>query len=357
MEGLLYLEDGSVFTGKGFGACGTRVGELVFSTAMTGYQELLTDPSCQGQIITMTYPLIGNCGVSEEDNESGGIRAFGAVIRDLCGHPSNHRSTGPLDRWMEAEGVPGICGTDTRMITKKLRREGTLKCVLSTEGLSEEEARNLCASEPLRRDYMKRAGTQTLRRAPGKGKKVAVMDFGVKDHILRELSRRDCDLFVFPYGTAAEELLAVRPDGLFLTEGPGDPAEAREAVEEVRKLMEKLPVFGIGLGHQILALAAGGQTYKLPHGHRGSNHGVYDKDTGRSYITAQNHGYAVKAESIILKGMEITHLNLNDGTVEGMRHRDLPVFSVQFCPETREGADGSGYLFDRFVQTINERSL
>ena len=352
MEGLLYLEDGTFFMGKGFGSAATKVGELVFNTSMTGYQEILTDPSYNGQIINMTYPLIGNYGISEEDNESDGIYAFGLVVKDVCFHPSNHRSVTDIDTWLKDKGIPGVWNLDTRKITKKIRKEGTIKCVISTEGISLEEAKALCEESTLRGDYMKFTGTDTLKRIPGDGKKVAVLDFGVKDNILKELNKRGCDLYVFPYAATAEEILAIQPDGLFLTNGPGDPEEASEAIGEIKKMMDKLPIFGICMGHQVLALAAGGQTYKLKYGHRGGNHGVYDKDTDQSHITSQNHGYAVKAESIILKGMEVTHINLNDGTVEGMKHRTLPVFSVQYHPEASPGPNDSSYLFDRFMELM-----
>lgn len=349
MDGLLYLEDGTFFIGKGFGHETTKVGELVFNTSMTGYQEILTDPSYNGQIINMTYPLIGNYGISEIDNESDGIYAFGLVAKDVCFQPSNHKSVKNIDTWLKENKIPGVWNVDTRKITKKIRKEGTIKCVISTEGISIEQAKILCEETQLRGDYMKFTGTETIRRIQGNGLKVAVLDFGVKENILKELNKRDCDLYVFPYDTKAEEILAIKPDGVFLTNGPGDPEEATEAIREIKKMMDQVPMFGICMGHQVLALAAGGQTYKLKYGHRGGNHGVYDKDTDKSHITAQNHGYAVKAESIILKGMEITHINLNDGTVEGMKHRTLPVFSVQYHPEASPGPNDNSYLFDKFI--------
>ena len=355
MEGILYLEDGTVFKGHGFGFPGTNVGELVFNTAMTVYQKIMTDPSYKGQIITMTYPLAGNYGVSEIDNESEGIHAFGMVIKDLCNEPSNSNSVKTLHTWLQEQKTPGIWGVDTRKITKKIRSQGTIKCVISNQGISIEEARKLCESSTLRGDWMKIVSSDD-RVTLGKGGacKVAVLDFGVKSSILKSLIRRGCELEIFPYGTSAEEIMAYKPDGIFLTNGPGDPQEAVEAVKETAVLLRDagVPIFGICMGHQILALAAGGQTYKLDYGHRGGNHGVYDKETKRSYITSQNHGYAVKMESIMLNGMEVTHLNLNDGTVEGMEHRDLPVFSVQFHPEASPGPNDSAYLFDKFVNLM-----
>ena len=360
MEGLIYLEDGTVFKGIGFGARGTAVGELVFNTSMTGYQKILTDPSYKGQIITMTYPLIGNYGVSDIDNESDGIHAFGLVIKDLCDMHSNSNSVMSLDQWLREQKVPGVFGVDTRQITKKIRKFGTVKCLISTEDISIAEAKELCSKGELRGDWMKEASTkekyvlEPTAVTEEKPYEVAVLDFGVKTNILRCLQVRNCRLTVYPYGTPAAEILQENPDGIFLTNGPGDPEEAKEAIEEVHNLIRtsEVPMFGICMGHQILALALGGKTYKLKYGHRGGNHGVYDKETKRSYITSQNHGYAVQHESIILKGMEVTHLNLNDGTVVGMEHRDLPIFSVQFHPEASPGPDDNAYLFDKFINRM-----
>ena len=366
-EGLIYLEDGTVLKGRGFGFKGTAVGELVFNTAMTGYQEILTDPSYKGQIINMTYPLIGNYGISEIDNESEKIHAFGLVVKDLCDTPSNSNSVMTIDKWLRDMEVPGVYGVDTRQITKKIRSKGTVKCVISTEGISISEAAGTCDKAQLRGDWMKEVAVkektvlepladQLLPGSEGEPFDVAVIDFGVKGNILTCLRRRNCRLTVYPYGTPAANILASDPDGIFLTNGPGDPEEAVEAIEEVRNLirLSEIPMFGICMGHQILAIALGGKTYKLKYGHRGGNHGVFDKNTKRSYITSQNHGYAVQYESIILKGMEITHLNLNDGTVEGMEHRDLPIFSVQFHPEASPGPNDTGYLFDKFTGMMKE---
>ncbi len=361
-EGLLYLEDGTVLKGRGFGHRGTAVGELVFNTAMTGYQEILTDPSYKGQIITMTYPLIGNYGISTVDNESEKVHAFGVVVKDLCDMPSNSNSVMTIDKWLHDMKVPGVFGVDTRQITRKIRSRGTVKCVISTEGISISEAAELCRNGELRGDWMKEVAVKeetelkSLAQTDEKPFNVAVIDFGVKGNIITCLRNRNCDLTLYPYGTSASRILAGKPDGIFLTNGPGDPEEAVEAIEEVRNLirLSEIPMFGICMGHQVLAIALGGRTYKLKYGHRGGNHGVFDKNTKRSYITSQNHGYAVQYESIILKGMEITHLNLNDGTVEGMEHRDLPIFSVQFHPEASPGPNDTGYLFDRFIGLMKE---
>lgn len=361
-EGLIYLEDGTVFKGRAFGAAKTAVGELVFNTAMTGYQELLTDPTYKGQIINMTYPLIGNYGISDVDNESDNIHAFGLIIKELCDEPSNSMCSKTLDEWFKEHDIPGVSGVDTRQITKKIRKNGTIKCLISTEGISISTARKLCIEGRLREDWMKdvSVGEKTVLGATAKTANaplnVAVMDFGIKNHITEYLRNKNCKLTLYPYGSSAGEILADAPDGIFLTNGPGNPEEAAEAVETVKTLIAEsdLPMFGIGMGHQILTIALGGRTYKLKYGHRGGNHGVYDKETKRSYITSQNHGYAVNHESIILKGMEVTHLNLNDGTVEGMEHRDLPIFSTQFHPEAKPGAGDSGYLFDKFINMMKE---
>lgn len=361
MKGLIFLEDGSIYKGKGFGAETTRVGELVFNTAMTGYQKTLTDPSYSEQIITFTYPLLGNYGVNSTDFESYRIHAFGVLAQDVCFAPSNWRSEKTLDQWLAEQNVPGVYGIDTREITRRLRKSGSQKCVISTENLSMDAVRRIAAAETLCSDQMKSVGVKavTERKSPGSRLHVAVLDLGVKESILAELEARGCDLTIYPYGTKAKTILAAKPDGVFLTNGPGDPEAAGEAITVVEKLItnsnygpDQMPIFGICMGHQLIALACGGRTYKMKYGHRGCNHGVLDKDTGRSYITSQNHGYAVQAESIMLKGLEVTHLNLNDGTVEGMAHLSKPVFSVQFHPESNPGPNDTGYLFDKFIDLM-----
>ena len=367
MKGQLYLEDGSLYEGDGFGAAATCVGELVFNTSMTGYQKILTDPSYSGQIITMTYPLIGNYGINDEDNQSDKIYAFGLVVKEPCDEPSNYRCKKTLSEWLVEMGIPGVSGLDTRQITKRIRKQGTVKCVISTENKSVMELKKLCDEAELRGDYMKEASWAAAKysdfsiNGAASKYKVAVLDFGIKQSILDDLESYGCGIKIFPYGFTAEEVLASNPDGVFLSNGPGDPEEATEAIAEVKKLMQAnkpdgkpLPMFGICMGHQILALAAGGETYKLKYGHRGGNHGVYNKETDRSYITSQNHGYAVKAESMILKNMDVTEVNLNDKTVEGMKHRERPIFSVQYHPEASPGPCDSKYLFEKFTQLMDE---
>jgi len=366
MKGIIYLEDGTIYKGKGFGFEGTRVGELVFNTAMTGYQKTLTDPSYKEQIIAMTYPLVGNYGINETDYESEQIHAFGLIAKDVCFAPSNWRCVMNIDQWLKEQKVPGVYDVDTREITRKLRNEGNQKCVITTETFSAEALSRICASTDLRGDQMKDAGVSVTEKwdNPQGRFSVAVMDFGVKRSILKALYDRGCSLTIYPYGTKAKTILADKPDGVFLTNGPGDPEAAEEAVLITEKLItncnygaKQMPIFGICMGHQIIALACGGSTYKLKYGHRGCNHGVFDKNTGRSYITSQNHGYAVKADSIILKGLEVTHLNLNDGTVEGMQHMSKPMFSVQFHPESSPGPRDTSYLFDRFISLMEGGKL
>jgi carbamoyl-phosphate synthase small subunit len=301
----------------------------------------------------MTYPLIGNYGVSDIDGQSEGIHAFGLVTRDISFRPSNRCSVKTINDWLAEQDVPGVYYVDTRSITKKIRNEGTVKCVISTEGISKEDAERLLAETTLRYDYMKEAGTREVRHFAGGGKRVAVLDFGIKRNIVTSMIARDCDVWLFPYGTSAEQIMNVRPDGLLLSNGPGDPEEATQGIATAQALIGKLPIFGICMGHQVLALAAGGRTYKLKFGHRGGNHGVRDSETGKSVITSQNHSYAVDAASVEGKGMAITHVNLNDGTVEGMRHRELPIFSVQYHPEGSPGPNDSDYLFDRFIDFMD----
>ena len=360
MEGTLYLENGQAFQGKGFGAAATKVGELVFTTAMSGYQETLTDPGSKGQIINMTYPLIGNYGISDIDNQSDGIHAEGLVARDISFRPSNRRSVMGIAEWLKEHGVPGVYNVDTRAIMKLIWAEGIMKCTISTDGISKDHAMDLMENASLRGDYMKDAGVQlrTLRPgsaaegAPGRGLKIVAFDFGIKNGIVNAITRLGCDLVLCPYGTSAEEVLAMNPDGLLLSNGPGDPNECVEGIKTIAALINSLPIFGIGLGHELLALAAGGKTYKLKFGHRGANHGVLNLDTGKSVITSQGHGFAVDADSLKDTGMLPCYINLNDGTVEGIRHETLPVFSVQFHPEGVAGPRDSVEVFNRFIDMI-----
>lgn len=352
MKGILYLEDGTVLKGRGFGKKGTAVGELVFNTSMTGYQEIVTDPSYAGQVINMTYPLIGNYGVNEEENESKKIYARGLIVKSICDNPSNYMSQETLSSMMERMNVVGVADVDTRSITKIIRNSGTMKCVISNEDLTIEELQQYI-DKCNKTNFVKEVSTKEIYRIEGKGHKVVLMDFGAKANIIENLKARNCDITVVPYNTSFEKIMELNPDGVMLSNGPGDPKDVPQTVEVVKKIVKCKPTFGICLGHQILALAFEGDTYKMKFGHRGGNHGVYDIERDRAYITSQNHGYAVKKESIEEKDLIVTHINLNDNTVEGMKHKILPVFSVQFHPEGAPGPIDSAYLFDKFIDNMN----
>lgn len=357
MRGILYLEDGTIYEGIGFGKRGTSVGELVFNTSMTGYQEILSDPSYAGQIVTMTYPLIGNYGVNNSGWESKNIYARGMVVKSICNNPSNYLSEGTVDKMLKDMNIVGIQGVDTRSITKKIRSCGAIKCVITSEEHSIEQLKNILSKAQFTDNYMEEVSTKERTHIEGKGHKVALFDFGCKNNIVKNLMDRDCDITILPFNTTYEEVLRLNPDGVLLSNGPGDPKTVVEAIEATKKIMNKFPTFGICLGHQILALAVGGDTYKMKYGHRGGNHGVYDIDRDRVYITAQNHGFAVDEATIKNTGMKVTHINLNDKTVEGMSHESLPVYSVQFHPEGAPGPEDSAYLFDKFITLMDENKL
>jgi carbamoyl-phosphate synthase small subunit len=354
MIGMLYLEDGTVYTGKGFGSLGTASGELVFNTSMTGYQEILTDPSYAGQVITMTYPLIGNYGTNLSFNESSKVYAHGLVVKSISDTPSNCMNEQSINEMLCAMGIVGVYGVDTRSITRKVRDGGALKCVITNQELSEFEIKRHFSLIKKEDDWMKEVATKKVYKIEGSGHKVALVDFGVKANIIRNLIERNCDITVFPHNASPEEIMSINPNGVLLSNGPGDPKCAEESVYTAKSLIGKVPMFGICMGHQILGLACGGETYKLKYGHRGGNHGVKDLDKDRCYITSQNHGYAVESESIKKSGMIVTHVNLNDGTVEGMRHKNLPVYSVQFHPEGAPGPGDSAYLFDKFIDLMDK---
>ncbi|ARU62339.1 carbamoyl phosphate synthase small subunit [Tumebacillus avium] len=353
MRARLILEDGTVFEGTAFGADGESFGEVVFNTGMTGYQEVLTDPSYFGQIVTMTYPLIGNYGVNVDDIESNHPHVRGFVVREWSEHPSNWRNMGSLDGYLKKNNIIGIQGIDTRMLTKKIRVKGTMGGVITTlDGTVDEYVAKLNTPHLLPRDQVARVTTKSTYRSPGKNRRIVAMDFGMKSGVLRSLVARGCDVTVVPADTSAEEILGWKPHGVMLSNGPGDPADLNDIIETVRGLIGKVPIFGICLGHQLISLACGAKTDRLKFGHRGANHPVKDLLNGRCYITSQNHGYVVVAESLEGTGLELTHINQNDGSVEGVRHTEHPVFSVQYHPEARPGPDDSDYLFDRFMELI-----
>jgi carbamoyl-phosphate synthase small subunit len=368
----LVLADGTAFLGQGIGASAEVVGELVFNTAITGYQEILSDPSYAGQLITFTFPHVGNVGANAEDLEATNCHARGAALRAPIGEPANHRAEHHLDRWLAQQGLVGIAGVDTRRLTRRLRDAGAQTAALAFDPKGDLDldrlartARNwpgmigmdLASEVSCRQRY---AWTETVWRHPGgygrtSGGRfhVVAVDYGIKRNILRSLAAFDVSLTVVPARTTAEEILALKPDGVFLSNGPGDPAATgRFAVPEIRKLVDSgRPVFGICLGHQMLALALGGRTEKMKFGHHGANHPVKDLTTGKVEITSQNHGFAVLPESLP-EGIETTHVSLFDGSHEGMRLRDRPVFSVQYHPEASPGPQDSAYLFARFLDLI-----
>ncbi|WP_018084912.1 glutamine-hydrolyzing carbamoyl-phosphate synthase small subunit [Desulfurispora thermophila] len=355
MQAILALEDGTIFTGKPFGARTTKWGEVVFNTGMTGYQEILTDPSYCGQIVVMTYPLIGNYGINREDFEAHKSFVRGFVVREDCDLPSNWRASYKIGDFLAREGVPGIAGIDTRALTRHLRNYGTMRGVISTVGgdVAElvEQAKN-CPQLTGQQLVPEVATTGTFT-IPGSGKRVVLVDLGSKRNIIRSLQERGCEIVVVPPHSTAEEILAHNPDGILLSNGPGDPVDVPETIATVRQLLGKKPLFGICLGHQVLALALGAKTYKMKFGHRGANHPVKDLATGRVYITSHNHGFSVDESSMAGCGLMVTHINLNDNTVEGMRHASLPVFSVQYHPEAAPGPHDSTYIFDQFLQMMN----
>jgi len=372
----LALENGTVFTGRSFGAGRESTGEVVFNTGMSGYQEILTDPSYCGQIVTMTYPLIGNYGVNPDDIESSQPQVSGFIVREYCEFPSNFRSTAPLAAWLREHGVTAIDGIDTRMLTRILREAGAMRGIISTTDLDDASLVAKAKASP------QMAGLDLTRRVtcrevyswnstdrspfvpdpgvrPGAGSSfhVVAYDYGIKRNILRRLAAYGVKLTIVPSDFPAGDVLAMNPDGVFLSNGPGDPDAVKYAIGNIRQIIGKIPVFGICLGHQLIGLTLGGKTFKLKFGHRGCNHPVKNLLTGEIEITSQNHGFALDPSSIPAADAEVTHVNLNDGTNEGIRHRSLPLFSVQYHPESSPGPHDSDYLFGNFVGMMAERSL
>jgi carbamoyl-phosphate synthase small subunit len=364
-DAILMLEDGRTFTGEAYGAEGTAFGEVVFNTSMTGYQEVLTDPSYTGQIVNMTYPLIGNYGVNPEDQESAGPQVAGFVLHEAPPAFSNWRAQESLDAYLRRTGVVAITGVDQRALTLHIRSAGSMRGAIAPADVDRERLREELLSQPQMSGLDLACGVSTRERyvVPAVGPRrfrVLAFDFGVKTHSLRLLAERGCEVIVLPAETSPEEILAAEPDGLFISNGPGDPEAVGHALETIRALGERdTPVFGICLGHQLIARAYGASTYKLLYGHRGGNHPVRRLADGVVEITAQNHGFAVQGDESGIPGapeLKVTHLNLNDGTVEGLEHRELPVFSVQYHPEAAPGPHDSRYLFDRMIQEMERRS-
>lgn len=353
MKAYLILEDGTVFTGTSIGSQREVISEIVFNTSMTGYLEVLTDPSYAGQAVVMTYPLIGNYGICRQDMESLKPWPDGYIVRELSRIPSNFRCEDTIQNFLKENDIPGICGIDTRALTKLLREKGTMNGMITTKEYSD-------LSEPISRmkaytvaGVVMATTTKEKYVLPGNGKKVALMDFGAKKNIARSLNARGCEVTVYPADTPAEEVLAANPDGIMLSNGPGDPKENVEIIKEIRKLYESnVPIFAICLGHQLMALATGADTYKLKYGHRGGNHPVKDLSTGRVYISSQNHGYAVDTDSLDPNIAVPAFINVNDGTNEGLKYTGKNIFTVQYHPEACPGPQDSSYLFDRFLKMM-----
>lgn len=359
MKAVLALEDGAVFKGESFGWSGESFGEVVFNTSMAGYQEIITDPSYKGQIVAMTYPLIGNYGINETDIESRRPFLSGFAVREYSKIHSNWRSQNSLGDYLKLNKIVGIEGIDTRALTLHIRQRGAMKAVISAldhdEASLVKKAKDSCGLVGV--DLVKDVAIERKyewEKAEGRSLCVVVLDCGLKYNMLRRLQMHNCRLIVVPASTPAKDIMGFCPDGLLLSNGPGDPEPVTYVVKTVQSLVGKLPVFGICLGHQMLGLAFGGKTYKLKFGHHGANHPVKDLRTGRVYITSQNHGFCVDIDSLDKKEIEMTHINLNDKTMEGLRHRKLPVFSVQFHPEASPGPRESGYLFGEFVELMKK---
>ena len=347
-KGYLILQDGQVFEGVRFGAETDTVGELVFTTGMCGYVETLTDPSYEGQIVMQTYPLIGNYGIIREDFE-GACCVKGYVVREYCDTPSNFRTDCDLDTYLKEQGVPGLCGVDTRELTRIIREHGVMNAAICDEIPADLTPIKTYAITGV----VEAVSCKEPDRYPAEGEecfRVSLIDYGAKRNIVRELQKRGCTVTVLPASTSAEEILAAGPDGVMLSNGPGDPAENTYQIEQIRKLLGKVPMFGICLGHQLTALAAGGSTYKLKYGHRGVNQPVRDVEGVRTYITSQNHGYAVDSDTVKLG--KVRFANANDGTCEGIDYPELKAFTVQFHPEACTGPKDTTFLFDRFVELM-----
>ncbi|MGV3025290.1 glutamine-hydrolyzing carbamoyl-phosphate synthase small subunit [Clostridium thermobutyricum] len=346
MKAKLILENGMVFEGKSFGYLKESVGEVVFTTGMTGYQEVLTDSSYYGQIVTMTYPLIGNYGINLEDMESKGTQVKGFIVREKCNMPNNFRCELTLDNYLKQNKIIGLEGIDTRALTKVLRNSGTMKGIIVLDDSSLEDVQDKIKSF-CNKEAVLKVTSEEKYEIDGLGKHVAIIDYGIKQNIIRNFKKRGCKISVFPAKSNAKEILEVNPDLVFLSNGPGDPQDLDFAIECIKNIIGKKPIVGICLGHQLLALSLGGNTTKLKFGHRGCNHPVKDLETGKVHITSQNHGYVVDS---LPEEVEATHININDGTIEGLKHKKLPIYSVQFHPEASAGPKDCEYIFDRFLE-------
>ena len=352
----LIMSDGSEYVGYGFGEdTGNRVCELVFNTSPVGYQEIMSDPSYTDQFVTLAYPLIGNYGINEDDYETKHPTIGGFVVRDYNDLPSNFRSDKTFSQTLKDLGIPGITGVDTREIVRKIRDVGTRKALITDESTTLEEGLKILEETQMGHDQVPRVSRPLIEKYISVNAKyhIAAIDFGMKENILRSFFGKNCSVTVFPWNVTAEEVEAVKPDGIFLSNGPGDPEDVKEAIELVKTLRGKYPIFGICLGHQIISLACGARTYKLKFGHRGGNHPVKNLETGKIDITSQNHSYAVDENSLDGTGLVVTHKNLLDGTVEGVKCEKDKIFSVQYHPESSPGPHDSSYLFDEFLKLMD----
>ncbi|NBJ68471.1 MULTISPECIES: glutamine-hydrolyzing carbamoyl-phosphate synthase small subunit [Clostridia] len=350
----LVLEDGTVFIGEGFGSEQEAIGEVVFNTGMTGYQEIITDPSYCGQIVMMTYPLAGNYGINRDDVETVTPFIHGFIVKEVAAYPSNFRSEETLDAYLKANQIPGISGVDTRKLTKIIRLQGTMKAAIADVTIPYEQIVRQLRKTKLPKDQVRKTSSLKPYVVPGRGKRIVVVDCGMKHGILRELTKRNCHITVVPYNYSAEDILRLKADGLLLTNGPGNPKDVPETIAMIQHVLGKLPIFGICLGHQLLALACGADTEKMAFGHRGSNHPVKDLLTNKTYITSQNHSYAVQQASLAKTDLQLTQVALNDGTVEGIQHKRYAAFSVQYHPESSPGPEDTNHLFDTFL-TVTEK--
>ncbi|MFA9557388.1 carbamoyl phosphate synthase small subunit [Evansella sp. AB-rgal1] len=356
MKRLLVLENGEIFEGKGIGSERERDGEVVFNTGMTGYQEVMSDPSYCGQIVTMTYPLIGNYGINRDDFESIIPNIHGLIVKEASAYPSHFRSNLTLDEWLKHFDIPGIQGIDTRKLTRMIRENGTLKGRICSADANIDEVIAHLKEIPFPTDQVATVSTKTRFVNPGSKERVVLIDYGVKKGIVKNLVAEGYEVMVVPHNTTADEIRLFQPDGIVLSNGPGDPKDVPECIETVRELIGEVPIFGICLGHQLLALACGAETVKMKFGHRGSNHPVKDLRTGYIAITAQNHGYTVEPISLIDTELEITHINVNDGSIEGIRHKEELAFSVQYHPEASPGPEDAQGLFKEFREMLNEHA-
>ncbi|QOR35606.1 glutamine-hydrolyzing carbamoyl-phosphate synthase small subunit [Clostridium sp. 'deep sea'] len=355
-QAKLILEDGTIFYGENFGFTGDTDGEVVFNTCMTGYQEIITDPSYRNQIVTLTYPLIGNYGFTEHDKESLQPQIKGLIVKKICHDPSNFRSECEIAEYLQKNEIVAISNIDTRALTKKLRNKGTMKGLITSKSLSKQEIEAEIAKLRIKSstDLVAEVTTKTKYKMGSGDKKVVILDCGMKRNIARSLVERGCEVTVVPAHTTSQDILNMNPHGIILSNGPGDPEDVPYVINTVKDLLGKKPIFGICLGHQVLGLACGAKTYKLKFGHRGGNHPVKDFTNNRIYITSQNHGYAIIDNSLNNTDLEITHVNLTDNTVEGVSHKIYEAFSVQYHPEAAPGPEDSKYLFDKFVAMLKK---